>query len=258
MRIALMSDIHGNPIALEAVLQDIEAAGGVDGYWILGDLVALDPGPVEVLERLSRLPDVRFTRGNTDRYVCTGDRPRPTIEEARDNPELLETLVEVAGTLAWTQGAITSTGWFDWLSDLPLELRVLLPDGTRFLGVHASPGSDDIPIHPGLSEGEIERLLTHCEADLICVGHSHIPMDLHVGDRHLVNLGSVSNHVPPNHQASYLLLDADAAGYHIQKREVDYDRAAVIAAVERIRHPGARWIIRFMREGVPSSGRGTQ
>ena len=43
MRIALLSDIHGNPIALDAVLKDIEGRGGVDTYWILGDMVALGP-----------------------------------------------------------------------------------------------------------------------------------------------------------------------------------------------------------------------
>ena len=100
MRIALMSDIHGNPIALDAVLQDIDLAGGVDAYWILGDIVAIGPGPAEVLERLSRLPDAQFARGNTDRYVCTGARPGPAIEEARTDSGLMRTLVEVAGSFA--------------------------------------------------------------------------------------------------------------------------------------------------------------
>ena len=41
MRMAILSDIHGNPLALDAVLTDIQEQGGVDGYWVLGDLVAL-------------------------------------------------------------------------------------------------------------------------------------------------------------------------------------------------------------------------
>jgi len=56
MRVALLSDIHGNSIALEAVLNDIALQGGADAYWILGDLVALGPDPVHVLEQLSALP----------------------------------------------------------------------------------------------------------------------------------------------------------------------------------------------------------
>ena len=58
MRIALLSDVHGNLITLEAVLKDIEANGGVDGYWVLGDLAALGYDPVGTLERLSKLPGV--------------------------------------------------------------------------------------------------------------------------------------------------------------------------------------------------------
>ena len=77
MRTAIMADIHGNAIALDAVLQDIERCGGVDGYWVLGDIVALGPAPVEVIERLAALPNVTCVRGNTERYVCTGDRPLP-------------------------------------------------------------------------------------------------------------------------------------------------------------------------------------
>ncbi len=52
MRIALLSDIHGNSIALEAVLEDIQAQGDVDAYWVLGDLAAIGYDPVGVLERL--------------------------------------------------------------------------------------------------------------------------------------------------------------------------------------------------------------
>src|SRR5947207_15407140 len=55
MRIALLSDIHGNPLALDAVLTDIEAQGGVDTYWLLGDFSSLGYDPVGVLERVTKL-----------------------------------------------------------------------------------------------------------------------------------------------------------------------------------------------------------
>lgn len=56
MRIALFSDIYGNAIALDAVLAAIARQGGVDEYWVLGDLVAVGPQPIQVLERLTALP----------------------------------------------------------------------------------------------------------------------------------------------------------------------------------------------------------
>src|SRR5262249_10814111 len=160
MKIALLSDIHGNSVALDAVLADIQAQGGVEGYWVLGDLVALGHDPAGVLERLTTLPNVQYVRGNSDRYVVSGDRPPPTRTDAVGNPNLIATLVEVAGTFAWTQGALTASGWLDWLKRLPLELRVQLPDGTRFLGVHASPGRDDgAGIMPDMSEDAIQASL---------------------------------------------------------------------------------------------------
>jgi predicted phosphodiesterase len=247
MRIALMSDIHGNPIALDAVLQDIERLGGVDAHWILGDIVAAGHGPVEVLQTLSQLPSPQFVRGNADRYVCTGDHPWPTLAEARTNVALMQALVEVVRSFAWTQGAITCAGWYQWLSDLPLELRTSLPDGTTLLGVHASPGSDDVPILPSSSDAEIEDLLSGCRADVICVGHTHIPTDVQVKNKRLVNLGSVSMPVLPDLRASYAIIDANTSGHEIQTHKVAYDTEAVIVATQRIRHPGARFIIGRLR-----------
>ena len=65
MRIALLSDIHGNPLALDAVLADIAAQGGVDTYWVLGDFSSLGYDPVGVLERVTALPIAFFTRGES-------------------------------------------------------------------------------------------------------------------------------------------------------------------------------------------------
>ncbi len=250
MRLALLSDIHGNPIALDAVLADIEAQGGADAYWVLGDLAAIGYDPVTVLERLVALPNVRFTRGNGDRYVVTGG-PHPwgpLPAEAPADPHQLEALLEMAGSFAWTQGAVTATGWLDWLAALPLEQRATLPDGTRLLGVHAAPGQDDgSGIHPGLDDTALHSVLAGCGADLVCVGHTHVPLDRSVGGVRAVNLGSVSNPVTADLRASYVLLDADRFGYWLQHRQADYDREAVIAAVQRSRHPGARFLIRLMR-----------
>src|SRR5215470_4767909 len=75
MRLAILSDIHGNLLALEAVLQDLEEAGGADKLWILGDLVAYGPRPAECLARIRDLKEAKVIAGNTDRYVFNGDRP---------------------------------------------------------------------------------------------------------------------------------------------------------------------------------------
>ena len=246
MRIALLSDIHGNPIALDAVFADAQAQGGIDTYWVLGDIVGIGHDPVEVLERLEGLSNVCFVRGNTDRYVVTGERPNPTFAAVESDPRLLPLLMDVAQSFAWTQGAITATGWLEWLAALPFEQRAVLPDGTRLLGVHGAPGSDEHGVHPALSEAELRSLFAGCAADLVCVGHTHWPMDLRVGGVRVVNLGSVSNPLPPDLRATYVILEADDTGYRLQHRQVDYDHQAVIAALQQVQHPGAGHITRHM------------
>jgi predicted phosphodiesterase len=253
MRLALLSDIHGNLIALDAVLADIAAQGGVDGYWVLGDLAAIGYAPAATIERLHSLPGVLFTRGNTDRYVTTGDRPPPTPADVARDPGLLAQYTEVTNGFAWTQGYLAATGWFDWLTALPLEARLTLPDGTRLLGVHASPGRDDGDgIHPGLSDDEQDAMLIAAEADLICVGHTHVPVDRNVARGRAVNLGSVSNPVTADLRASYALLEADPSGYHLHHRQVDYDREAVITAIERSGHPSQGHILKLIRGQIRS------
>jgi hypothetical protein len=142
VKLGLVSDVHGNRIALEAVLTDGQSQG-VDAWWALGDLVAIGPDPVPTLELLATAPNLEVCRGNTDRYVVSRDRPPPRPEEVAAKPELLGLFAAVEGSFAWTRGAVASHGWLDWLAELPLESRTTLPDGTRVLGVHASPGRDD-------------------------------------------------------------------------------------------------------------------
>ncbi len=257
MRLAILSDIHGNPLALDEVLADIQSQGEVDAYWVLGDFAALGYDPVTPLEKVTALPHASFTRGNTDRYVVTEYLPVPP-EKALENPALLAEVVEAVRSFSWTRGYLSATGWLDWLSNLPLEVRVTLPDGTRLLGVHASPGRDDGPgIQPRHSDDELEQRLAGCEADLVVVGHTHVPLDRQVGRIRVVNLGSVSNPITPGLHATYVLLDADEHGYDIQQRRVDYDREAVIKAIEQSRHPVPSFLIGFMRgERIISSDPG--
>lgn len=226
MRIALLSDIHGNTIAFDAVLEDIQTQGDVDAYWILGDLVCLGPDPLGVLERISGLEHVVAVRGNTDHYLVANSTPTPQI--------------------AWTQHLVKEekAKWLSWVDALPIESRLVLPDGTRLLGVHASPGQyDGVGIHPKLTVQALARQVSGCDADLVCVGHTHWPMNCHIDGIHVINLGAVSNPLPPDLSACYAMLDADTTGYQIEHRRVEYDRESVIDMVRRVQYPDADRLI---------------
>jgi predicted phosphodiesterase len=246
VKLGLISDIHGNLIALRSVIADAQACG-VDGWWVLGDIVALGPDPVGVLECLGGLDNVAAISGNTERYVLTGDRPYPSDDDVAADASLLPRLVEVASSFAWTRGAITQAGWFEWLAALPPQLRMTLPDGTRVLGVHASPGSDDGPgIDTRIADVDLAELLVDCDADLVFAGHTHDVTDRMVGAVRAVNLGSVSNPNRADRCATYVILHADAVSHAVEHRVVEFDRVAALAAIDAVRHPAAMFLRRFL------------
>ena len=109
MRIALFSDIHGNRFALDAVIADARSFG-VDAFGAVGDLAAIGPEPVVVLERLAQLDNLTVVRGNTDRYIVTGEGPSPTLEEAQADPGLVDLYARVTASFAWTRGFVTAAG----------------------------------------------------------------------------------------------------------------------------------------------------
>lgn len=248
MRIAIFSDIHGNSIALDAVLDDIRAQGGVDAYWVLGDLAALGPDPVGVLERVYALPNVTITRGNTDRYIVAAERPMPSVEQVAQNPAFIARFGQLMQSFAWTIGVLAFTGWLEKLAALSPEQRVNLENETRVLCVHAAPGTDDGEgIHPRQRKQELRLILETCDADLVFVGHTHWAMDVMSDNIRVVNLGSVSNPMMPDLCAKYTVLESDAQGYRLEHRRVDYDRDAVIQQLARVYHPASEYIARFMR-----------
>ena len=246
MRLALMSDIHGNPIALEAVLHDLTELGGADELWVLGDLCAIGYDPASVIKRLRSLPRAKFVRGNTDRYVLTGETPF-SLDLVRRDPSLAERFMQGVASFAWTRGVLTATSDLGWLASLPLEIRGSLPDGTKLLGVHSSPGTDDGDgLHDGLSDEQLAVLVENAGTDLVFVGHTHRPLDREVGNIRVVNLGSVSNPLTEDIRASYVFLDANESGYTLEARRVEYDVMEVVRGIRASAFPNPDYLLGFL------------
>ena len=247
MRIAVLSDIHGNTVALDAVLDDAHRLGA-EQVWAIGDFCAIGPEPAAVLERLAKLDEPVLTRGNTDRYIVTGEGPPPGLEAVQRDPRLLPTFAGIAASIAWTRGFVTACGWLDWLKGLPLDFRFTAPSGLRILAVHAAPGTDDGEgIHPGRSNVQLETLLAGADEDLVLVGHTHEAMVRQVGRSLLLNLGSVSNPRAPDLRASYVLLELKENGIELQHRRVAYDHAGFVESVLKSGHPAAAFILSYQR-----------
>jgi putative phosphoesterase len=242
MRLGVVADIHGNDVALRAVLADAERFG-VDRWWALGDLVLFGPRPAEVLELLRGLPGLGMLRGNTDRYVLTGEQPAPhaTVADAARSVDLVERYAAMAAGIGWTRGVLDQAGLFEVLAGLPAQLRRPLRSGAPLLGVHASPRADDGPgIEPGIADEQLEQLLAGCGADVVIGGHTHSAADRLVGGIRALNPGSTG--LPRTAGvANWLLLDDDGDELAITQRGVPYDAGAVVADLRRRRHPNAEF-----------------
>ena len=247
MKLGVVSDIHGNRVALEAVVEDGHAQG-IDQWWAIGDLVAIGPDPIGTLEVLVDLPHVVITRGNTDRYVVTGERPSPHAADVIADPQLLSLFTAVEGSFSWTRGALATHGWLDWMAELPLDTRVQLDDGTRILGVHASPGLDDgAGITPHRPDDSLRTALLSADADIVVAGHTHQPTDRQVGHVRAVNGGSVSNPITDDLRASYVVIHGDRHEHRIEHRRVAYDTDSFLRSLAGSGHPEHDYIASFQR-----------
>jgi predicted phosphodiesterase len=224
VKFAAIADIHGNALALEAVLADIDAQGIADVV-NLGDSLS---GPLEAGRTADLLMAFDFptVRGNHDRYLI--DRPRDTMH-------------------SWEADAFDDLrpAHFDWLRSLPSS-RVWR--GEVYM-CHATPGDDNRYwleavsaeglVHPK-PLAEIEALAAGIGEPLILCGHSHLPRSAQLSDgRLIVNPGSVGcpaydDDQPFYHKveaglphASYAVIEKAPAGWHISFRLVPYDHHAM-------------------------------
>ena len=224
MRIAVLSDIHSNLVALDAVLAH---AGRVDAIWHLGDVVGYGPDPDGVVARLIEVGAVGV-RGNHDAAALGGREIDWFNPEARAAAE-------------WTRDKIDGTTRA-WLSALPERHAI-----DRMTLVHGSPRD---PIREYVSSAGIAvENLAVLETDFGLHGHTHVPVAFCLGpderlrvvaagsggsleldgQRALINPGSVGQPRDGDPDASYLILDPEAAT--VTWHRVAYDIASVQAAI---------------------------
>lgn len=250
MRLAVLSDIHGNLLALKAVLADVRSQGSPDAYWVLGDLSAFCPWPSDTLARLRALPDADLLCGNTDRYLITGRRPAAPVESRLDWERMPETLRVRDATFRWAVEHMSYND-YEFLRDLPTQLQRDVPGYGEILAVHATPEDDETNLYPDTPQDQLQVYTSQVDARLILFGHTHRPMDRPVGSVRLVNSGSVGIPLDGDPRPAYALLDFENGDCTVTVHRVAYDRDQVLAELERLDHPGLPWIGRMIREARP-------
>jgi putative phosphoesterase len=247
MRLAVLSDVHGNLLALEAVLADIETQGEPDAYFVLGDLAAFCPWPSETLARLQELPEALFLQGNTDRYLVTGQRPKSSpIRSPEDWAALPAILAERDANFRWTVEQLSYDD-YEFLRDLPTRFDLDVPGYGRVATVHANAQDDEISLTPDTPDDKMHDYFSDLDARLALYGHTHRPVDRVVDDMRIVNDGSVGLPLDGDPRPAYALLDFEGDECTVTIRRVSYDRGAVIAELERVDHPAKGWVGGILR-----------
>jgi predicted phosphodiesterase len=242
MRFAVMADVHGNLLALEAVMSDLERQGGWDEVWVLGDLAVFGPHPAQTLERLAALPQVRFVQGNTDRYLVTGRRPPQMAVENESQWELLvASLEERDASFRWTLSQL-SYSWYAFLGELPFEQRAEVPQYGSVVGYHGSPLGDEVGIWSDTTDEELREMLHGTNCRLLLSGHTHRPLERSVDGTNIVNVGSVGLPLDGDRRAAYAALTIEDSECQVVIHRVEYDVDQVIATLDEVRHPAADWV----------------
>lgn len=222
MRYLLLSDVHANRPALEAVLRDAKTRGELDGIYHLGDLVGYAPWPNEVIAML-RDAGIPGVAGNYDSTVAHAYKHCGCRAENAHQEELAHQ------SFTWTL-AHTSESSKQYLSALPFRID-LRPLGGHLAGptirlVHGNHVLNTVYV----SEDRSNELLTSMAegmgakaGDVIAFGHTHKPWQRLVEGVHFVNTGSVGRPKDADPRAGYVLLIVSESGAVVEFQRVEYD-----------------------------------
>jgi predicted phosphodiesterase len=247
MRVALLSDIHGNALALDAVLADL-AAHPADRAVCLGDAVQGGPEPAEVVARLRAL-GCPIVMGNADHWLLRGIK-------TDDLPVEPERERQLADTRAWSLSRLSAEDRA-FIAAFTPTVEIELEGGRRLLGFHGSPGSYDDTLMPDASEERFQRLLGGNDAHVLAGGHTHLQQIRRFGLGFFCNPGSIGMvySMRPDGRgarahawAEYAVLSSEGAIDRLEFRRVPYDRDELARRIRASGRPHAEAAIQQYME----------
>lgn len=217
MKIAVISDIHGNIDALNAVMDSIKEEE-CEKIFVLGDYAMAGPEPSKTVDWFFKNQfDEKFKmiQGNTDLMIA--DFSETLYQNLKEKaPIMAEALKNDVQVLNQIQK--------DFLKKLPMQLELDI-EGIKILLVHGSPRRNNEDISPNLSLVEVEKIIENVTADVILCGHTHIPCGYQTSKKQtIVNVGSVGRPFTPEPKACYLKLTITKGNCLFEHKFVDYDK----------------------------------
>lgn len=234
MRIAVVSDIHGNRRAFEAVLDDLRQIAP-DLVLHGGDLAANGAHPEDIIDEVQAL-GWSGVCGNTDEMLWN---PQSLDAVAETHPKLAKILETFREMIPATRERLGDTR-LRWLAAMPSSYA----DEALTL-VHASPGDLWRAPLPEASDVEVQNTYSTVETRLLVYGHIHRPYARQVGNRMFANTGSVSLSYDGDPRASYLVIE----GQSISIRRVEYDIDSEANELLHSGLPHASWLCRILTSG---------
>jgi predicted phosphodiesterase len=230
MRYALISDIHGNLPALEAVLADIGSGGQIDAVYHLGDLVGYAPWPDEVVDMVGA-HRIAGVAGNYDSTVAADHEHCGCRYEDPRQKELSHISYQ------WTC-ANCSPHTKVALGALPfrLDLRPLggHASGSKLVLVHAAPTLNTLYWTEDRDDDFCRKMAGRARlraGDAIAFGHTHLPWRRDVDDVTFINTGSVGRPKDGDSRAGYVVVDFTEARIDVAFRRVEYDVGRAAEAI---------------------------
>jgi predicted phosphodiesterase len=241
-RIAVLSDVHGNLLALEAVRAALKKERP-DGVMICGDLVLNGPDPVGVVDAIRELESdgALVVAGNTDIAVADFDY-------AAAFPSLMDGIPEsIRSAAEWAHDELGQER-IDWLRRLPSERRLRVGE-MLLLATHASPGSQTEGFDGALDPNVTIERAARTDARVICCGHTHLPEVRDLGWKLIVNAGSAGYVFDGEPTASWALVEVDDAQVGGEIRRAEFDALAVSNALSVRGLPGDVYRAATVRTG---------
>ncbi|GMA57943.1 metallophosphoesterase [Alicyclobacillus sacchari] len=241
MRVAFFSDVHGNELALDAVLHDIREMG-CDKVYMLGDICFRGYAPKACLDKVMAVADT-VVRGNADEWIVRG------VREGEVPPDRLDVM---NGERAFALHQLTAED-VKQLADLPMTCESLNPElDSTWLAFHATPADTFAVVAESASDRAIEQSIVDGHPHkLFFYGHIHIPYVRRTGDRTIVNIGSVGMPFDGIAQASYAIVDSSRFDTQIHLRRIPYDVEAACKRYEAAGYPLATAMANVLRTARP-------
>jgi putative phosphoesterase len=234
MRIAIVSDIHGNRRAFQAVLADLRDAAP-DLIFHGGDLASGGAHPAEIIDQIRSLGWLGVC-GNTDEMLWS---PESLSNFAAKQPKLHALLAKIQATIPPTVASLGEERlrWLEALPALHMHENISL--------VHASPKDLWRAPMPNATDDELRSTYSPLNSRIVVYGHIHVPFIRQLPELTVANTGSVSQSYDGDRRASYLVIE----GENLTTRRVEYDVEGEAKDLLNSGMPHADWMAKILLAG---------